>query len=113
MANETKSRIGHKIAPAQKPELLPYQGGYLKIRLTYLTMEPKHVRNAMLRIQGIEPPYIEDVCILMPCAKAVDMIEAYMLAFQYLQDAGLVPPGTKLQSFKVLLEDDITLAYLF
>lgn len=113
MAKLTEQQIGHKIAPAKKPELLPSLPGYMKVRLTYLTAEPKHVRNLMLQIQGIQAPYFEDVCVLFPCGKTYDLLENYMPAFAHLQEAGLVSSTAKLQSHKLLTEDDVTLAYVF
>ena len=103
---------GRSIAPSRKPAILPAKLGCVKIRLTYLTTDPRHIRNIMLQIQGIQPPYMEDIYILMPQAKVFTLIESYMLAFASLQKCDLVPKSAVLQSFKILEEDEITLAYV-
>jgi hypothetical protein len=100
------------IAPNRKPALLPTKLGCIKIRLTYLTFIPTHIRSVMLQIQGVQPPYIEDICVLMPQAKTFMLIEAYMPAFSKLQSCDLVPKSASLQSFKIMDEDEITLAYV-
>jgi hypothetical protein len=82
----------HQISPSAKPELLPEKDGYVKIRLTYLTMEPKHIRSAMLRVQGIQPPFMEEVCILMPQARVFPLIETFMPAFDYFAGIGRCCP---------------------
>ena len=107
------SELIRRIAPTKKPDLVADRLGHVKIRLSYLTVGPKHIRNAMLHTQGIPPPYIEDICILMPQVKVFNLIESFMPAFAVLQDSGLIPKAANIQSFKVLDEDTCTLAYTF
>lgn len=86
---------------------------HVKIQLSFLTDEPKHVRSMMLqRICGAKAPFIEDVCILMPCVRAFSILEAFLPTFQRLQETGVVPATANLLGFKVLDEDFSTLAYL-
>lgn len=112
MAKTEKAKV-QRIAPPAKPELLPHKEGCVKIRLTYLTPEPHHVRNSMLRVQGIKPPYLEEVHILMPQKRVFALIETFMPAFESLQDVGVLSKDATLQSFKLAEEDIQTLAYCF
>lgn len=104
---------------ATVPELLKLEvhaskAEYAKIRLVFLTDEPKHVRSQMLHsLYGSKPPFVEDVCILMPRMRVFSILEAFIPAFEKLQEANILPPTAKLLGFKVLDEDSSTLAYLF
>ena len=90
------------------------KANYLKVRLSYLTPEPKHIRSVTLEQQcRIKPPFLEDVCVLMPRLKVFTILETYMPIFEKLQAAGIVSNQANLQSFKVLEEDTTTLAYIF
>jgi hypothetical protein len=116
LANLTKPKllVGQQIAPPPRPELAATKQGYVKVQLSFLTGLPKHIRNILLREQcGTQPPYIEDICILMPRMKVFTILETYMPAFALLQQVGIVPYDAKLQDFKILDEDQHTLAFLF
>lgn len=107
--DKTKIESGQRIAP---PRLLPYKDGYVKVRLTYLTPDPKHIRNFMLRVQGIKPPYIEETHILLPQRRVFAIIETFMPTFDQLKEIGVIHRDCNLQSFKIMEEDIQTLAYL-
>ncbi len=96
----------------RKPALLSNKSGYVKIRLTYLTSDSKHIRNTMLQIQGIPSPHLDDICILLPQAKVFLLIECYMRAFASLQECGIIAKTADLWGFQILEEDEITLAYI-
>ena len=105
--------LGQEIAPPKRPQLLSSKSGRMKVRLSFLTHSPKHIRNILLQEQcHTQPPYIEDICILMPRMKVLTLLETYLPAFAHLQKIGVIPNDAKLQSFKILDEDDITLAFL-
>lgn len=96
-----------------RPETASTKAGYIKVRLTFQTYEPTHIRSVMLESEyGIEPPYTENLCILLPRQKAFSLLEAYLPAFQRLQDAGLVSSTAQLTAFHILDEDNLTLAYI-
>jgi hypothetical protein len=102
-----------KIAPPSKPQLLPKKPGYIKTRLSYWTATPSHIRNIALREQcGAQPPYIEDVCVLLLRTRTFSLLESFMPAFDALRAAEVVPQDANLRDFKVLDEDDVTLAYV-
>lgn len=95
------------------PVLVADKEGCLKVRLAYLTHKPKHVRNLLLKsAYCIKPPYNEDVCVLMPAAKCFDDFESYLNAFEFLQRANVVDSGDVLVETRVLVEDELTLAYV-
>ena len=97
-----------------KPELAALKLGYVKIRLSYLTSQPQHLRSLLLlHTCGIQPPYTEEVCILLPCIKVFTLLETFILPFEYLQKCGIISKTAELQDFKVLEEDTPTLAYIF
>jgi hypothetical protein len=102
------------IAPANKPDLAASKPGYVKVRLSYLTSQPQHLRSLLLlHTCGIQPPYTEEVCILLPYAKVFALLETFMPPFEYLQKCGVLSKTAELQDFKVLDEDGLTLAYIF
>jgi len=86
----------------------------VKVRLSFLTDEPKHVRSQMLqRLYAAKAPFIEDICVMMPRMQVFAILETFIPAFERLQEADIVPRSANLLSFKVLDEDLTTLAYLF
>ena len=93
--------------------LLPDKEGCIKVRLTYLTEEPKHIRSIMLHNTfAAKPPYFEDVCVLIPCPLANTTIQTYLPYLKRLQDNDVISPTAKLTHFAFLDEDVTTLAYL-
>ena len=102
-----------RIAPVEAPDCLRVKAGYIKVRLSYLTFDPKHMRSQMLRNScGAKPPYIEDVCILTPRMKVFPSLSTYKAAFEHLQAAGLLAKSDTLITQTVVDEDDSTLAYV-
>jgi hypothetical protein len=99
--------------PLTLPEALPDKKGYLKIRLTYNTPIPTHSRSFQLKEDyGIEPPYPEDICILLPCRKVFPELEKFLPFFNRLKEIGVISSQAKLKDFTILDEDVSTLAYL-
>lgn len=102
------------IVPYQKVfKLTPVKYGYIKIRLIYLTDEPKHARSHQLGRQGIKGPYVEDICILLPCVKVSDDFGSLLTPFEELKSNGYVSRTALLRDYQILDEDNTTLAYLF
>jgi len=96
------------------PEVYPFKDEYAKIRLSFLTDDPKHIRSLMLQqIYSVKPPFVEDVCVLLPRMQVFSILEAFFPVFERLQEAGIVNSTANLLGFKVLDEDTLTLAYLF
>jgi len=109
----TNTSVARQIAPPVCPELMASKEGYLKVRLTYLTHDPKHIQNFLLRNgYGIKGPYSEDVCILMPANRVFDNLETYLAPWELLQRSGVVRAEDTFLDFKLLIEDDLTLAYV-
>lgn len=102
------------IAPAAKPELAASKPGYMKVRLSYLTSQPQHLRSLLLyHTCGIQPPYTEEVSILLPRLKVFTLLETFIPSFEYLQKSGVVSKTAELQDFSILDEDNLTLSYIF
>jgi len=96
------------------PEVFPSKEGYTKIRLSFLTDDPKHIRSLMLQqTYNSKPPFVEDVCVLMPRMQVFSILETFFPVFERLREIGVVSPAANLLGFKVLDEDTETLAYLF
>ena len=97
-----------------RPEPVAIKEGYVKVRLGFMTMEPKHVRSQMMQqIYNAKPPFMEDICVLMPGAAVSTLLETFLPVFEWLKEIGVVSPTANLQEFKVLDEDTHTLAFLF
>lgn len=110
---ETALELVSAVAPP-RPSPLPSKMGYVKIRLTFLTSEPKHIRSIMLRDQyKAEPPYLEDIYILLPLVDTFSILETFIPTFEKLRKAGVVAKTSNLLKFKILDEDSHTLSYLF
>jgi hypothetical protein len=101
------------VAAPPAPPLESSKEGFLKVRLSYLTSHPKHIRNIVLRNgYGIKPPYSEDVCILFPAAKTFNDFETYLGTFESLKLSGVLHANDSLIGITILVEDDLTLAYI-
>lgn len=102
------------IAPAVKPELAAAKSGFVKVTLSYLTTQPQHLRSLLLYTScNIQPPYTEEVSILLPSMKVFAILETFIPAFEYLQNSGVVSHTAELQNFEIVDEDVHTLAYVF
>lgn len=98
---------------AARPALATTREGHLKVRLSYLTANPKHIRNIMLRNgYGIQGPYNEDVCILLPADKVFNDFESYLDAFETLKLSGVLHYHDTLAASTILVEDELTQAYI-
>ena len=86
--------------------------GHIKVRLQYLTKEPKHLRSMLLSQYGMEPPFIEEACILLPHMRVFPMLECFLPAFKVLCKEGIVPKEAELQGFSILDRDSLTLSYV-
>lgn len=87
--------------------------GYIKVRLTFLTFEPVHVRSLQLQYAcGARPPFNEDICILMKADRAYPDLEHYSLPFEQLKTQGLVSTSARLTEVTLLDEDVETLSYI-
>jgi len=102
-----------QIAPPEKLELLPEKEGHIKVKLTFHTHEPKHIRSILLLEQyNINPPFNEDVYVLMPCMEVFPRLEAFIPGFEKLKQARVLPDTVFLKDFKIVDEDILTLAYI-
>jgi hypothetical protein len=112
--NSTTKPLGQRIAPPlDAPPCISTKPGYMKVRLFFLTSEPKHIRSQMLKSGcGAKPPFIEDVCILMQRMKVFPNLEYYSNPLFRLQLAGVVSSTAKLTGYTILDGDDDTLSYV-
>jgi hypothetical protein len=95
------------------PTLAASAPGRVKVQLRYLTKEPIHLRSLLLsQYTGMEPPFIEEVCILMPSKKVFPVIECFLSPFEVLKKAGAVQQDAELHSFRILDRDTLTYAYV-
>lgn len=102
------------IAPAAKPELAASKDGFVKVSLSFLTLQPQHLRSLLLyHTCNIQPPYTEEVSILLPRMRVFALLETFIPHFEYLQKSGVVSKTAELQGFSIMDEDVHTLAYLF
>ena len=86
--------------------------GHVKVMLRYLTKEPKHLRSMLLsQYTGVIPPYIEEVCILLPHMRVFPVIECFLPIFEVLKKEGIIQQDAELQDFKLLDRDYLTISY--
>jgi hypothetical protein len=97
---------------AAKAGIAPSLPGHVKVRLQYLTQEPAHLRSMILAQQGAEPPFVEEVCVLLPHMKVYPMLECFLPTFETLRKDGIVPEKSELQDFRILDRDALTLSYV-
>jgi hypothetical protein len=87
-------------------------GGHVKVRLYYHTFNPKHVRSAFLASEaGAQPPFVEDISVLIPVKRAYNRLSAYRPILALLVDEGLLKITDSLAKFEFREEDTTTLAY--
>ena len=86
--------------------------GYIKVRLQYLTKTARHLRSTLLFQCGAKPPFMEEVCVLLPHKKVYPLRECFLPIFEALRTEGIVSPDAILQEFNILDRDYLTLAYL-
>lgn len=86
--------------------------GCVKVQLFYYTREPKHLRSRVLHSDfGLEPPFVEDIHVLLPADAAFNRLSAYEDMFRRLQFAQVLTVSDKLCNFSIRDEDTRTLAY--
>ncbi len=87
--------------------------GAIKVRLFYHTREAKHVRSRVLRTDfNADPPYVEDVSVLLPPTQIFNRLSAFDSIFAALQKAGILALSDKLRDFEIRDEDTYTLAWM-
>lgn len=102
-----------RIAPVDAPECTRFKSGYIKVRLEYLTFDPKHMRSQMLKTScGARPPYAEDICVLLPRMKVFPGTDNFREPFARLQSSNVLSSSAKLTGYTFLDEDEDTLAYV-
>ena len=94
-------------------DVVSQAAGHVKVRLFYDTWKPKHVRSHFLRTEAAaKPPFIEDLTVLVPLARAFNRLSAYRDIFRRLIAAEILAPTDALKKFEFREEDYHTLAYL-
>jgi len=99
-------------AEKAKIKVAPQAPGRVKVQLRFLTSKPRHLRSLLLAQSGAEPPYVEDVCVLLPHMRVFPAVEAYLPPFEALKRSGAVPEDSELQGFRVVDHDRLTLSYV-
>lgn len=103
-----------KAIPIFIPETATEKSGYMKVKLTYLTDEPRHIQSLMLRdLYGTRAPYLESAYVLLPQERCFDLLEVYVSAFHEMIKSKIVPISSRLQDFEIMGEDTQTQAYVF
>lgn len=96
------------------PTTATAKAGFVKVRLSYLTGEPRHIQSYILRdMFGQAAPFLESICVLLPWNKCFDILDVYVPAFLELVKSRILPPSARLQGFEILEEDELTQAFLF
>jgi hypothetical protein len=102
-----------KGTPIHCLECIASKEGFVKIKLFYLTDEPKHIRSYVLQhTYGLKGPYLEDVSVLIPQEKVFPELSYFIPAFTKLQIFHIVSSDSQLTDFKILDEDNLTLSYV-
>ena len=118
MATTSLTRVFERTIglPSVQPTATPVaeRPGYIKVRLTYLTNEPKHYRSYQLALMyGLRGPYTEEAFVLMPVRSITSMdFTVFRSAFAFLQRNFIVSRSARLVKVTLLDEDTNTLAYV-
>lgn len=92
--------------------LLAARPGCLKVKLFYHTWESKHLRSQVLKSDfKVDPPFVEDVSVLLPPGEVFSRLSAFEDIFRLLQAADVLAVTDKLKGFEIRDEDTRTLAY--
>jgi hypothetical protein len=93
-------------------EIATTRQGFVKVKLIFTTMTPRHLRSQTLQLSGVPGPYYEDMCILYPQKHAYPITEIYLPALNTLRTERKVPQDANLVKIQLLPEDVYTQAYL-
>lgn len=97
----------------RETRLVAKKAGYLKVKLFYTTEEPKHIRSyVMQHTYNFKPPFVEDVCILLPQSQVIPTVTHFSPYITQLQLDDILSTTAKLNNFQLMDEDDFTLAYV-
>ena len=102
--------------PSAQPTAIPVAAkpGYVKVRLTFLTDEPKHYRSYQLSaMYGFQKPFTEEAYVLVPSRHIVGMeLTTFCPAFAFLQRNFVISRTARLVGAALVDEDTDTLAYI-
>lgn len=102
--------------PPVQPTATPIASkpGYIKVRLTFLTNEPKHYRSYQLAVQyGFRGPFTEEIYVLVPMRSVTSMdLLTFRSAFAFLQRHFVISRKARLVKATLMDEDVSTLAYV-
>jgi hypothetical protein len=101
-----------KVPSKEKMPLAASLPGRVKVRLRYLTSQPRHLRSMLLAQYGAQPPFIEEACVLLPHMAVFPVLECFLPTFEALREDSAVPPDARLQAFDILDRDVLTLSYV-
>lgn len=100
-------------APPPSFDVAPAAPGHIKVRLSYSTYDPKHIRSHFLKNEAsAPPPFLEEVSVLIPLEQAFHRLSAYQGVFLSLIATGILSETDTLKKFELREEDTYTLAYL-
>lgn len=99
--------------PVSAPEMAKEKDGYVKVRLDFLTNQPKHVHSQLLAEHyDLQGPFLENISVLVPQGECFDLLECYAPHVSDLIKMKAIG-DCKLVGFDIQVEDDTTLAYVF
>jgi hypothetical protein len=94
------------------PTLTAHEPGLVKVRISFETWEPQHMRSHALRTElFVKPPYVEDVCVLLRVGQVTTHRATYDNLLSSLIDLSLVPQRSRVVHFELLVGEKVTLAY--
>lgn len=100
--------------PLSVPEMASTKDGYIKVRLDFLTQEPRHVHSSLLQSSyDLSGPFLENICVLIPQESCFDLLECFAPFVGELCKTGAVALSARLYAFEILEEDALTLSYVF
>ncbi len=99
--------------PVSAPEMAKEKDGYVKVRLDFLTNQPRHIHSQLLSEHyDLQGPFLENMSVLVPQSECFDLLECYaplmseLIKMKAIGDCQLI-------GFEIQVEDDTTLAYVF
>lgn len=101
-----------RVTPESEIGIAPGLPGHVKVRLHYLTGQPKHLRSMLLAQYGAEPPFVEEVYVLLPHMTIFPYLECFLPVFETLKKEEIIPGDAEPQGFKILDHDYLTQSYV-
>jgi len=88
------------------------KANHMKVKLTYQSAQPHTEAALTLQKLGLQPPYVEQVRVLVPGPSVFSDLEAFRPVFEHLRTHRVVPSDSLLTGYAFDDQETAILAYV-